>query len=71
MTFIAALSIPTADASTPAPDIGNVGQLEQALHRAVFAIGPVQHRKHDIQTEAGHDRLFESCVFRVRAPSRS
>ena len=26
-------------------DVGHVGQLEQALHRAVLAVRPVQHRE--------------------------
>ena len=39
-----ALSIASAEPSTPEPDVGNVGQLEQALHRAVFAHRPVQQR---------------------------
>ena len=49
-----ALSMPTAEASTPAPTYGDVGELEQALHRAVLAERPVQHGKHDVEAEAGH-----------------
>ena len=42
-----ALSIASAEPSTPAPDVGHVGQLEQALHRAVLAHRAVQQRQHD------------------------
>ena len=41
-----ALSIATAEPSTPAPTYGTVGQLEQALHRAVLAHRAVQQRQH-------------------------
>ena len=50
--------MPAADASTPAPTYGNVGQLEQALDRAVFAVRAMQHRKHHVELErAEHRRL--------------
>ena len=39
-----------------AADIGDVGELEQPLHRAVFAIRTVQHREDHVETEAGHHR---------------
>ena len=29
-------------------DVGDAGELEQPLHRAVLAEGPVQHRDHDV-----------------------
>ena len=32
-------------------DVGQVGELEQALHRAVFAVGPVEEREHDVDVE--------------------
>ena len=48
-TFISALSMPTAEASTPQPTYGDVGQLEQALHRAVFAVGAVEDREDDVE----------------------
>ena len=36
-------------------DVGDVRELEQALHGAVLAVRPVQHRKHDIEREARDD----------------
>ena len=43
----AALSIDSAEPSTPGADVGHVGQLEQALHRAVLAVRAVEEREHD------------------------
>ena len=42
-----ALSIATAEPSTPHADVGDVGQLEHALHRAVLAHRAVEQRQHD------------------------
>ena len=39
-----------------AADVGDVGQLEQALDRAVFAVRAVQHRKDDVEREARQRR---------------
>ena len=36
-------------------DVGDVRELEQALHGAVLAVRPVQHREHDIEREARDD----------------
>ncbi len=38
-------------------DVGHVGELEQALDRAVFAVRSVQHRKDDVEVEARHRRF--------------
>ena len=46
-SLAAALSIDSADPSTPVPTYGHVGQLEQALHGAVLAEGPVEQGEHD------------------------
>ena len=46
--FIMILSMATAEPSTPDADVRQAGELEQALHRAVFAVGTVQQREHDV-----------------------
>ena len=33
-------------------DVGDVGQLEQPLDRAVLAVGAVQHREDDVEVQA-------------------
>ena len=58
--------MPTADAMHAGADVGHVGQLEQALHGAVFAVGPVQHRKHDVEAEAGDHRVVDVVAIRAR-----
>ena len=35
--------------------VHDAGELEQALHRAVLAVGAVQHREHDVEAHALHD----------------
>ena len=47
--FMTALSMPTAEPSTPGADVRDVGQLEQPLHRAVLAVRAVQHREDDVE----------------------
>jgi hypothetical protein len=47
--------------------IGNVGELEQALHRAVLAVRSVQHREDDVETHAGDRRGRQVAVLRPRA----
>ena len=42
------LSMAAAEAKTPEPDVGDAGQLEQALERAVLAVGAVQQRQDDV-----------------------
>ncbi len=42
------MSMPTADASTPAPTYGKPGEIEQALHRPVFTERAVENGKHDV-----------------------
>ena len=44
-TFITALSMPDRRSEHAAADVGDVGELEQALDRAVFAVRAVQDRK--------------------------
>ena len=38
------------------PDVGDVGQLEQALHRPVLAEGPVQDGQHDVDLAERRER---------------
>ena len=38
-------------------DVGHVGEFEQALNRAVFAVRTVEHRKNDVEVEARHRRF--------------
>jgi len=38
-----------------AADVGQVGELEQALHGAVLAVGTVEDREDDVQAHALHD----------------
>jgi len=35
-------------------DVGNVGQLQQALYRSVLTIRAVKNRKHDVEVETGN-----------------
>ena len=71
-SFIMCLSMPTADASTPAPDVPHVGQLEQALQRAVLAERAVQQREHDVDLAEharqlpGLEHLDVAVVDRLR-----
>ena len=65
-----ALSIPTADASDARADIGDVGELEQPLNRAVFAVGPVQHGKNHVERQAGDRRRRHVGAARRRAIDR-
>ena len=66
------LSMPTADASTPAPDVAHVGQLEQALQRAVLAERAVQQREDDVDLAEharqlpGLEHLDVAVVDRLR-----
>ena len=49
-------------------DIRNVGQFEQALHRAVFAVRAVQHRKHHVELERRQSAgSFVPCALPRRA----
>ena len=43
------LSMPSAEPSTPEPDIRHARQLEQALDGAVLAIGAVQDGKDEVE----------------------
>ena len=38
----------SAEAATPAPDVGDAGELEQALHGPVLSERPVEDREHDV-----------------------
>ena len=49
--FIITLSIATAEPSDARPDVRQVGELEEALHGAVLAVGAVQQREHDVDVE--------------------
>ncbi len=49
-----------------AADIRHVGEFEQALHRAVLAVRPVQHREDHVEPDARDDR----ARFLVGAPVR-
>ena len=69
-TFIIALSMPTAEASTPAADVGHVRQLEQSLDGAVLAVRAVQHREDDVEAEAGHGRRVRRRRRRAGARDR-
>ena len=42
------LSMQSADAATPAPDVGDARELEEPLHGPVLAEGPVQDREDDV-----------------------
>ena len=64
-----ALSIASAEPSTPAPTYGHVGQLEQALHRAVLAHRTVQQRQDD-GALAGLVELAQHGLGRHRAADR-
>ena len=55
--FIIALSIITAEAVTPGPDVADVGEVEQALDRAVLAERAVQEREDDVDLAEGARRL--------------
>ena len=44
-------------------DIRNVGELQQALHRAVFAVGAVQHREHGIEPQCRERRVGSAGVL--------
>ncbi len=46
-----ALSMPTADASTPRTDVGDVGEFQQPLNRAVLAVGAVEHGEDDVEAQ--------------------
>jgi len=46
-----------------AADVGQVGELEQALHRAVLAVGAVQHRKDDVEAQPRHERLAAALLL--------
>ncbi len=48
------------------PHVRQVGQLEQALHGAVLAVGAVQQREHDVDVERA-DRGRDLAVDRERA----
>ena len=60
-----ALSMPTAEARTPQPTYGDVGQLEQPLNRAVLAVRSVQHRKDHVEAQSG-ERVAASARRRGR-----
>ena len=47
-------------------DVGHVGQLEQALHRAVLAVGPVQHREDRRRGRAPRRRRSRGRLSRRR-----
>jgi len=55
------------------PDVGHVGELEQALHGAVLAVGAVEHRKHHVHARAlqcgrridRHERLGARLLVHV------
>ena len=69
------LSMPTAEPSTPDADVRQVGQLEQALHRAVLAVRAVQQREHDVDAERrariACDELSAPGIRRARTGSPS
>ena len=50
------LSMQSAEASTPAPDVRHAGQLEQPLHRPVLAERPVQDGEDDVDVARGSRR---------------
>ncbi len=56
-TFMTCLSIIAADAEHARPDVAHVGELEQALDRAVLAERPVQQREDDVDLAEGARRL--------------
>ena len=64
----------SAEASDAGADVRHAGQLEQALHRAVLAEGPVQHREDDVDAgERGRDaavgqRESDGASVAVRRP---
>ena len=49
--FIITLSIADRGADHARADVREVGQLEQALHGAVLAVGTVEQREHDVDVE--------------------
>ena len=49
--FIAPLCISDRGAEDARADVRQVGQLEQALHRAVLTEGTVEQREHDVDVE--------------------
>ena len=64
-----ALSIASAEPSTPAPTYGDVGQLEEALHGAVLTHRAVQQREDD-GALAGLVELAQHGLGRHRAADR-
>ena len=68
-TFITALSIAAAEASTPEPTYGHAGELEQALDRAVLAVRAVQQREDDVD-RAEHARRLAGLVHDQAARGR-
>ena len=52
-------------------DVGHVGELEQSLHRAVLAVRAVQHRKDDVERDAGDRPADQRVAARAIAISVS
>ena len=68
------LSMQSAEAVTPGPTYGDVGQLEQALHRPVLAERAVQHREDDVDVaeRRGHRAVGQPRELAAgRRPSSS
>ena len=63
--------MPTAEPSTPEPDVRQVGQLEQALDRAVLAVRAVQQREHDVDAEPAAARPARTTLAEVARARRA
>ncbi len=57
-TFIIALSIADRRGQHARADVGHVAQFEQPLHRAVLAVGAVQHREDHVERQPGDVRVL-------------